>query len=245
MRNNLFMLDIKSDKVSGKYEVFSMYGRDSQCYINPLKEKFSHDDETTLFSEDNPDALLLNKKEKKATRVAIRYTYSGKKKKPVPVTKVKDRLEMLGGSKTEVPDDIKNDETQDVDDEEYVRINEELYDDVNVEMKDAKPANEGKGDEEMTDVEKVDVEPKETNQESTPPPIPTTSTLTTTEAPTSTSVYPKSETHSALQHRVSDLEKEVKELKQVDLSTTLHALIRSEVPPAVNEYLGSTLGDAL
>ncbi|GJW17028.1 hypothetical protein Tco_0024464 [Tanacetum coccineum] len=119
-------------------------------------------------------------------------------------------------------------------DEEYVRINEELYDDVNVEMKDAKPANEGKGDEEMTDAE-----------QSTPLPIPTSSTLTTTEAPTSTSVNPESETHTALQHRVSDLEKEVKELKQVDLSTTLRASIRSEVPPAVNKYLGSTLGDAL
>ncbi|GJU90428.1 hypothetical protein Tco_1302851 [Tanacetum coccineum] len=45
--------------------------------------------------------------------------------------------------------------------------------------------------------------------------------------------------------RVFDLEKEVKELKQVDLSTTLHASIRYEVPPAVNEYLGLSLGDAL
>ncbi|GJT33186.1 hypothetical protein Tco_0923605 [Tanacetum coccineum] len=79
----------------------------------------------------------------------------------------------------------------------------------------------------------------------TPSPIPTTSTITTTEAPTSTSINPKSETLSALQLRVSDLEKEVKELKQVDLSTTLHASIRSEVPLAFNEYLRSSLGDAL
>ncbi|GKB04096.1 hypothetical protein Tco_0832239 [Tanacetum coccineum] len=77
----------------------------------------------------------------------------------------------------------------------------------------------------------------------TPPPIPTT--ITTTEAPTSTSVNPESETLSAIQLRVSDLEKEVKELKQADHSTTLCALIRSGVPSAVNESLRSCLGDAL
>ncbi|GJV80665.1 hypothetical protein Tco_1516535 [Tanacetum coccineum] len=79
----------------------------------------------------------------------------------------------------------------------------------------------------------------------TPLPILTTSIMTTSEAPTSTSVNPKSETLYALQLRVSDLEKEVKELKQADLSTTLCASIRSQVPLAVNEYLGSSLGDAL
>ncbi|GKE74337.1 hypothetical protein Tco_1536378 [Tanacetum coccineum] len=79
----------------------------------------------------------------------------------------------------------------------------------------------------------------------TPSLIPTTSTITTSEAPTSTFVNPESKTLSALQLRVSDLEKEVKELKQADLSTTLRASIRYEVPSAVNEYLGSSLGDAL
>ncbi|GJW82189.1 hypothetical protein Tco_0146164 [Tanacetum coccineum] len=87
------------------------------------------------------------------------------------------------------------------------------------------------------------VPPTPTNP--TPPPIPTTSTITTTKAPTSTSVNPESETLSALQLRVSNLEKEVRELKQADLSTTLRASIRSEVPSAVNEYLGSSMGDAL
>nr|GFA87007.1 hypothetical protein [Tanacetum cinerariifolium] len=50
------------------------------------------------------------------------------------------------------------DETRDADDEEYVRINEELYGDVNVEMEDVKPADEGKGDEEITDAEQDNVE---------------------------------------------------------------------------------------
>ncbi|GJT07444.1 Fe(2+) transport protein 1-like protein [Tanacetum coccineum] len=40
-------------------------------------------------------------------------------------------------------------------------------------------------------------------------------------------------------------DKEVKELRQVGLSTTLRASIRSEVLSAVNEYFGSSLGDAL
>nr|GEV98408.1 retrovirus-related Pol polyprotein from transposon TNT 1-94 [Tanacetum cinerariifolium] len=38
---------------------------------------------------------------------------------------------------------------------------------------------------------------------------------------------------------------EVKELKQVDHSTTIIALIRSQVPSVVDKYLGSTLGDTL
>ncbi|GJT41107.1 hypothetical protein Tco_0940972, partial [Tanacetum coccineum] len=82
-----------------------------------------------------------------------------------------------------------------------------------------------------------------TNQ--TPPPIPTTSTITTTKAHTFTSVNPKSKTLSAPQLRVSDLEKEVKELKQANLSTKLHVSIRYEVPSVVNEYLGSRVADLI
>ncbi|GJV36612.1 hypothetical protein Tco_1409089 [Tanacetum coccineum] len=58
-----------------------------------------------------------------------------------------------------------DDETDDVDDEEYDRINKEMYDDVNVELKDAEFADAGKGDEEITDAEKVNVELEEVNQE--------------------------------------------------------------------------------
>nr|GEV59708.1 ribonuclease H-like domain-containing protein [Tanacetum cinerariifolium] len=65
------------------------------------------------------------------------------------------------------PDDYipTDDETRDVDDEEYDCINEEMYDDVHMELKDVDPADEGKGDEEMTDVEKVIGELEEVNQE--------------------------------------------------------------------------------
>ncbi|GKB24646.1 hypothetical protein Tco_0864047 [Tanacetum coccineum] len=50
--------------------------------------------------------------------------------------------------------------------------------------------------------------------------------------------------HAIIQ-RVSVLEKDVQELKEVDHTTTLCTLLRSEIPFAINAYLGSSLGDAL
>ncbi|GKD33432.1 hypothetical protein Tco_1248941, partial [Tanacetum coccineum] len=70
-------------------------------------------------------------------------------------------------------------------------------------------------------------------------------TPTTTEATTLTTIVLDSETLSAIQLRVSNLEKEVKELKNVDQSSTLLATIKSKVPNAVNEYLGTSLDDSL
>ncbi|GKD52399.1 hypothetical protein Tco_1281375, partial [Tanacetum coccineum] len=119
--------------------------------------------------------------------------------KNIDLNRTNDEEETQEDEFVHTPDDYvpTDDETQDVDDEVYVRINEELYGDVNVEMKDAEHADEGKGDEEITDV------------------------------------------------RVSDLEKEVKELRNFDHSTTLLATIKSEVPIGVKEYLGTNLGDTL
>ncbi|GJW26768.1 hypothetical protein Tco_0040579 [Tanacetum coccineum] len=70
-------------------------------------------------------------------------------------------------------------------------------------------------------------------------------TPTTTEATTSTTVVPDSETLTALHQRIDDLEKDVKELKDVDNSTKVISIIKSEVPNVVKEYLGSSLDDAL
>ncbi|GKC27597.1 hypothetical protein Tco_1034891 [Tanacetum coccineum] len=183
-----------------------------------------------------------------------------------------------------VPTDDEN-----VDDKEYECINKDMYDDVNVELKDAKPPNEEKGDEEMTHAENVNAEHKEVSQEvaadqvkddaqatrlpllhkrlklhykvllsyptmplnfstlitflqqqSTPIPTPTT-----TEATTSTTAVPDSETLSAIHLRVSNLEKEVKELKNVDHTSALHVTIKSKVLVAVKEYLRTSLDDAL
>ncbi|GKD92076.1 hypothetical protein Tco_1371913 [Tanacetum coccineum] len=70
-------------------------------------------------------------------------------------------------------------------------------------------------------------------------------TPTTTEATTSTTIVLESETLNAIHLKLSDMEKEVKELKNVDHSSVLLSTIKSEVPNAVKEYLGSSLDDAL
>ncbi|GKC76391.1 hypothetical protein Tco_1127165 [Tanacetum coccineum] len=66
------------------------------------------------------------------------------------------------------------------------------------------------------------------------------STPTTTEATTSTTTVSESETLVALQLRVTNLEKDVKELKDVDNSPKVISTIQSEVSKAVKEYLGSS-----
>ncbi|GJT60954.1 hypothetical protein Tco_1004487 [Tanacetum coccineum] len=141
-----------------------------------------------------------------------------------------------------------DDESNDVDVEEYERINEELYGDVNVRLTDDEPADEEKDDEEMTVVGHVNVNQKgavssihlklsqflrnkqflhlstrfPSLQQSTPIPTPTT-----TEATTSTTVVPNSETLTALHQRITDLEKDVKELKDVVNSTKVISTIKS------------------
>ncbi|GJY56136.1 hypothetical protein Tco_0455251 [Tanacetum coccineum] len=70
-------------------------------------------------------------------------------------------------------------------------------------------------------------------------------TPTTTEATTSTTVVPNSETLTTLHQRIAYLENDVKELKDVDNSTKFISIIQSEVPKAVKEYLGSSLDDAI
>nr|GEX46435.1 hypothetical protein [Tanacetum cinerariifolium] len=62
-------------------------------------------------------------------------------------------------------DDYIPTDDENVDDEEYECINKEMYDDVNVGLKDAKPANEEKGNEEMTHAKNVNAEHKEVIQE--------------------------------------------------------------------------------
>ncbi|GKD20078.1 hypothetical protein Tco_1221781 [Tanacetum coccineum] len=174
--------DIRKSIKTSKRDLKSQHQSSSSSEGAGITPEGSEEDEVVLTSEDERT-----------------NSYDDKS---IDLNKTDNEEETQGDDFVHTPDDYvpTDDETHDVDDKEYIRINEELYDDVNVEMKDVEHADEGKGDEEMTDVEML---------------------------------------------RVSDLKKEVKELKQVDLSTTLHASIRSEVPPAVNEYLGSSLGDAL
>ncbi|GKC81417.1 hypothetical protein Tco_1137134, partial [Tanacetum coccineum] len=77
-------------------------------------------------------------------------------------------------------------------------------------------------------------------QQLTPIPTPTT-----TEATTSTTSISESETLTAFHQRITNLENDVKELKTVDHSAALLSNIKSEVPNAIKEYLGTSLDDAL
>ncbi|GJU48211.1 hypothetical protein Tco_1217766 [Tanacetum coccineum] len=72
----------------------------------------------------------------------------------------------------------------------------------------------------------------------TPPPI-------NTEATTITTSLPEITPFIALQLRVARLEQEMSEVKKTDLSADVLASIRSQVPTAVDNYLGTKLDDAL
>ncbi|GJV30698.1 hypothetical protein Tco_1387146 [Tanacetum coccineum] len=76
----------------------------------------------------------------------------------------------------------------------------------------------------------------------TPPPI-TSPPATTTRAPLPPSFEP--ETLTAALQRLSVLEQEVQELKHFNQSDFIYEAIKTQVPAAVNKYLGSTLGDTL
>nr|GEY36780.1 hypothetical protein [Tanacetum cinerariifolium]GEY43055.1 hypothetical protein [Tanacetum cinerariifolium] len=76
--------------------------------------------------------------------------------------------------------------------------------------------------------------------QSTPIPTPTT-----TEATTLTLSVLESENLNAIHLRLSDLEKEVKELNNVDHSSALLLTIKFEVTKAVKEYLRTSLDDDL
>nr|GEV75843.1 hypothetical protein [Tanacetum cinerariifolium] len=78
------------------------------------------------------------------------------------------------------------------------------------------------------------------HQQTTPIPTPTN-----TKATTSTTTVLNLKPFMAIHLRVSDLEKEVKELRSVDHSSVILIVIKSEVPLGVKEYLGTSLEDDL
>ncbi|GJZ44404.1 hypothetical protein Tco_0591659 [Tanacetum coccineum] len=84
----------------------------------------------------------------------------------------------------------------------------------------------------------TDVTSSEPSSLVTPPPI-------NTEATTITTTLPEITPFIALQLRVARLEQEMSEVKKTDHSTDVVASIRSQVPTAVDNYLGTKLDDAL
>ncbi|GKB88726.1 hypothetical protein Tco_0960998 [Tanacetum coccineum] len=70
-------------------------------------------------------------------------------------------------------------------------------------------------------------------------------TPTTTEETTSTTIIPDSTTLSTIYQKLSDMENEVKTIRNMDHNSAIHADVKSEVPTVVKEYLGTSLDDAL
>ncbi|GKB30015.1 hypothetical protein Tco_0869416 [Tanacetum coccineum] len=126
-----------------------------------------------------------------------------------------DEEEIQDDKFVHTPEDyvLTDDKSNDVTEEEYERINEELYGDVNVSLTYVESA-EKKDDAEMTVASHVNV-----NQEGV--------------ATTSTTVVPNSETLTALHQRITDLEKDVKELKDVDKSSKV---IQKNVADIIKEH---------
>ncbi|GJV03416.1 hypothetical protein Tco_1336985 [Tanacetum coccineum] len=84
----------------------------------------------------------------------------------------------------------------------------------------------------------IDVSSTKLSSLVTPPPI-------NTEATTITTSLPEITPFIALQLRVARLEQEMSEVKKTDHSADVLASIRSQVPTAVDKYLGTKLDDAL
>ncbi|GJT30151.1 hypothetical protein Tco_0910426 [Tanacetum coccineum] len=122
--------------------------------------------------------------------------------KSVDLNKTNDEEETQEDEFVNTPDDYvpTDDEIDDVDDEEYGRINKEMYDDVNVELKDAEPADEGKGDEEMADAKKVNAEHDEVNQEDASAQVQDEAQETTTAAPAQIASSSRSVSSNYVQH---------------------------------------------
>nr|GFB98780.1 hypothetical protein [Tanacetum cinerariifolium] len=111
-------------------------------------------------------------------------------------------------------------------------------DDKDEQMTNVEDADTGNGDEEITDTEKADAKKTEKGKDD----------IKKAELPPSSSNLSVSSSFDPLPpiiKKVSVLEKDVQELKEVDHTTTLRALLRSEISSAVNAYLRSSLGDAL
>nr|GEW16617.1 hypothetical protein [Tanacetum cinerariifolium] len=70
-------------------------------------------------------------------------------------------------------------------------------------------------------------------------------TPTTTKATTTTMTVSKSKTLATFHQRITNLEKDVKELKTIDHSVALFSTIKSEVINTIKECLGTSLDDAL
>ncbi|GJW40899.1 hypothetical protein Tco_0066744 [Tanacetum coccineum] len=147
-----------------------------------------------------------------------------------------------------------DDETESYEDDIY-KYKIRVHKDEDEEMLNVKVDDSDKGDEEVTNAAKTDAK-KTTIISTLPPPsvstIPsvpqqtTTSILTppiTIDAPTITIVVSESNALFAVQLRVSKSEKDVSELKKIDLLVEALAAFKTQVPFVVDNYIGSKVRD--
>ncbi|GKC39085.1 hypothetical protein Tco_1051469, partial [Tanacetum coccineum] len=85
----------------------------------------------------------------------------------------------------------------------------------------------------------VSTTPSVPQQTTTPIPTPTI----TTDSPIITTAVSESDALSVVQLRVAKLEKDVSDLKKIDLSTEALAALKIQVPSIVDNYLRSKVGD--
>nr|GEZ20511.1 hypothetical protein [Tanacetum cinerariifolium] len=124
-------------------------------------------------------------------------------------------------------DDDKNDDDQERNEEEY----EELYKDVNIRLKDVE-----QGEEVTAIVTSTIPSITHLSQLSTP---------TTEVTKTSIPYHPDFSSVFQFNKRVSNLEKELSEIKQADQSAQLLKTIKSQIPAIVDAHLGTRLGDSI
>ncbi|GJX36902.1 hypothetical protein Tco_0248459 [Tanacetum coccineum] len=166
----------------------------------------------------------------------------------------------------EMYDDV-NVELKDVEPADEGKSDEEMTDNEKVNDKHEEVNQEAVGDQVKDDAQaivtaasatqKTEVIPESSTAPTTiiPPPIlpfillPQLSILiptpTTIKATISTTFAPDSTTHTAIHQRLSDLENEVKILRNVDHSLAIRTTIKFEVPTVVKEYLGTSQDDTL
>nr|GEU39145.1 retrovirus-related Pol polyprotein from transposon TNT 1-94 [Tanacetum cinerariifolium] len=126
-------------------------------------------------------------------------------------------------------------------DDELVHADKQVNDDEDKEIKNVEDVDTGNGDEEITDMtkvegEKIEVEKDDIKKAKLPP---TSSSLFVSLGFGNQFLNLSSNTSLIV------LEKDVQELKEADNTTTLHVSLRFEIPSAVNAYLRSCLGYAL
>ncbi|GKA33427.1 hypothetical protein Tco_0719856 [Tanacetum coccineum] len=196
--------------------------------------------ETPSKKKDTPDVSVSKKKAPKTTNTSkgIELLSDAALLEEAQLKKVPDEPK----GKSSDTSDSGDEAIEQGDDEDVLESDDDHEHDDDEQDAIVEPDDEDKGDKEMTNVdaehENVIQESAATTisslltslfphlQQSTPIPTPT-------EATTSTTAVPNSETLTILHQRISNLEKDVKELKDVDNSTKVISTIQSEVQKVV------------